>query len=72
MEIVLISDPIFDAILLTKDEGSVCDNRVHLRGSRVFFRNVKRHDAGRYTINSFNAAGQGKGCFQLRIHSKCV
>ena len=73
VDFVVISDPSLETqhtLLLSKDEGSICHSRVHLIGNKVFFRNVKRIDTGRYTITSFNAAGQGKGTFQLRVCGK--
>ncbi len=45
------------------------EDHICIRGKSVCFRRVKRRDAGRYTITSSNAYGEGQASFHLRV--KC-
>ena len=67
------SDPALEAHakhVLSKEGGSPRENNVHVEGSTVCFMNVRAIDAGKYTISSFNYAGQGRGSFSLKIKCK--
>ena len=58
-----------DKHVVFKDDIPVSNSRVYVDGDYVCFHRVKPSDAGVYTLSSTNPAGQGTGCFSLRV--KC-
>ena len=73
VQFAIISDPSLETGCvphLSMDNGPISYGRVHIEGGMVLFKRVRSSDAGRYTISSFNAAGQGKASFQLRVIGK--
>ncbi len=55
--------------LSREGKGSLLGDHICIREKSVCFRRVKRGDAGRYTIKSSNAYGEGQASFLLRV--KC-
>ncbi len=55
--------------LSREGRGPLLGDRTCIRGKAVCFRRVKRRDAGKYTIKSSNAYGEGQASFHLRV--KC-
>ncbi len=72
MDFLVVSDPSLDTQsghFLSKEGGFPYEDHVYLRGKVVYFKSVRRSDAGKYTVSSLNAAGEGKASFKLKI--KC-
>ena len=72
MAFIVISDPTLgpcSSSVLSREGGSPRKN-IYLEGSVIHFKNVNKIDAGKYTISSFNSAGQGQGSFSLKIKCK--
>ncbi len=59
----------FSHSLSREGRGPLLQDHIYIRGTSVCFRRVKRGDAGRYTIRSSNAYGEGQASFHLRV--KC-
>ena len=73
VDFVVVSDPALDTQsghLLSKEGGGLCEDHVFLQGKKIHLRNVQRSDAGIYFVSSFNAAGEGKASFKLRVKSE--
>ena len=72
VDFVVTSDPSLETQrghLLCREGESHSESNVYLKGNTVFFRKVRRRDAGTYTVSSNNAAGKGTVSFKLNI--KC-
>ena len=73
LDFKVTSDPSLDTQsghFLSKQGGSPHEAHVSIRGTTVYFRRVRRSDAGTYTVSTFNAIGKGQASFRLIIQCK--